>query len=223
MNIIRTLRHRLLIGLLALLPQFAVAADHADAPGSTLDPSADVTDVFLFREGGRLVGAICFGGTPVPNARVDGPTGRYDPDVLFLYNIDLNGDAQPEHEIQIRFGKNAAGESGVQIQNLPGAGAKLVSGAVEKVISSPSGLRFYAGLRDDPFFFDFQGFRATIGSFNSTDKPKGALMFDNTRDSFTRRNLTAIVFEMDPTLVVPPAGKLVRVWATASRLVKGAQ
>lgn len=222
MSIIRTLRHGLLIALLALLPAVAPAADHADAPGSTLDPSADITDVFIFREGGRLVGAICFGGTPAPNMRVDGPSGRYDPDVLFLYNIDLNGDAQPEHEIQIRFGKNAAGEPGVQIENLPGAGARLVSGPVEKVIAAPSGLRLFAGLRDDPFFFDFEGFRATIGSFNSSDKPKGTLMFDNSRDSFTRRNLTAIVFEMDPTLLVSPSGKLVRVWATSHRLVGGA-
>lgn len=197
----------------------AFAADHADAPGSTLDPSADITDVFIFREGGRLVGAICFGGTPAPNTRVDGPTGRYDPNVLFTYNIDLNGDAEPEHQLLIRFGRNDKGEAGVQIENLPGAGAAKVSGPVEKVINAPSGLRFYAGLRDDPFFFDFQGFRATIGSFNSTDKPKGELKFDSSRDSFARRNLTAIVFEMDQTAVAPIPGQLLRVWASGNRLV----
>lgn len=204
---------------LSLAPCWSWAADHADAPSSALDPSADITDIFVFREGGRLVGAICFGGAPVPRARVDGPTGRYDPNVLFSYEIDLNGDAQPEHEILIRYGRNAKGEAGVQFENLPGAGAKFVSGPVEKVISAPSGLRVYTGLRDDPFFFDFVGFTATLASFNSSDKPKGTLMFDNARDSFAFRNLTAIVFEMDPTLVVPEPGKLVRVWATANRLV----
>lgn len=212
-------RYRWLLGLCLCGPLLLRAADHADAPSSTLDPSADITDVFIFREGGRLVGAICFGGTPSPNKRVDGPTGRFDPNVLFTYNIDLNGDAEPEHELLIRFGRNDQGEAGVQIENLPGAGASKVSGPVERVIAAPSGLRFYAGLRDDPFFFDFEGFRATIGSFNSTDKPKGALFFDNARDSFARRNLTAIVFEMDQTAVAPIPGQLLRVWANAGRLV----
>lgn len=219
-----TLRQSLAAALLALSPYAAFAADHADAPGSTRDPSTDITDVFIFREGGRMVGAICFGGAPVPRARVDGPTGRFDPDALFTYNIDLDGDAIPEHRIYIRFGRNSKGEAGVQIENLPGAGSQFVAGPVERVITSASGLRFYAGLRDDPFFFDFQGFVATIGSFNSTDKPKGSLFFDPSRDSFSRRNLTAIVFEMDASLIVPRPGsssnKLIRVWASGDRLIR---
>ena len=202
----------------------ACAADHADAPRSTTDPSSDITDVFIFREGGKLVGAICFGGAPVPRARVDGPTGRFDPDVLFIYNIDLDGDARPEHEILVRFGRNGKGEAGVQFEGIPGAGAALVSGPVERVLASPTGLRAYAGLRDDPFFFDFEGFTATIGSFNQTDKPRGSLFFDASRDSFSRRNLTALVFEMDPALIVPRPGsssnQLIRVWASGERLIK---
>ncbi|MES2885727.1 MAG: DUF4331 family protein [Pseudomonadota bacterium] len=200
------------------------AADHADAPRSTTDPSTDITDVFIFRDGGKMVGAICFGGAPVPRARVDGPTGRFDPDALFIYNIDLDGDAKPEYEILMRFGRNSKGEAGVQFEDLPGAGAKFVAGPVERVLASPTGLRAYAGLRDDPFFFDFEGFTATLGSFNSTDKPKGQLMFDTRRDSFSRRNLTALVFEMDPSLIVARPGsnsnKLIRVWASGERLIK---
>lgn len=214
----RTRRLQGLMGLCLVVPLLAPAADHADAPSSTLDPSADITDVFVFREGGRLVGAICFGGAPVPRARVDGPTGRFDPKVLFTYDIDLDGDALPEHQVLIRFGRNDKGEAGVQFENLPGAGAAKFSGPVEKVLQSPSGLRAYAGLRDDPFFFDFVGFTATIGSFNSTDKPKGELFFDPARDSFSFRNLTAIVFEMDLTAVAPIPGQLLRVSATAGRL-----
>lgn len=223
-SIARSLRSLGVAAALLITTQSVSAADHADAPNSTTDPSTDITDIFIFREGGKMVGAICFGGAPVPLARVDGPTGRFDPDALFTYNIDLDGDTKPEHEIFIRFGRNAKGESGVQIENLPGGGAQFVSGAVERVITSPTGLKFYAGLRDDPFFFDFVGFTATIGSFNSTDKPKGQLLFDASRDSFARRNLTAIVFEMDPSLIVARPGnsnnKLIRVWASGDRLIK---
>lgn len=196
----------------------AAAADHADAPASALDPSADITDVFVFRkEPGKLVGVIAFGGAPVPRPRVDGPTGRFDPDVVFTYNIDTTGDARPEHQVSVRFGVNGAGATGVEIENLPGAGYRYVFGPVETVNTTPNGLRFFAGLRDDPFFFDFEGFRATLNSFGDASAPDGTLMFNNTRDSFANRNLTAIVFEMDEAAATRGSPEI-HVWATSGRL-----
>ncbi len=205
------------------LPQQALAADHAESPAATADPSADIADAFIFRADGKLVGAITFGGIADPNPRVDGPTGRFDPDVLFIVNIDTSGDALPEHEILVRFGRNAAGEAGVQFENVPGAGVAAFSGPVERVLASPTGLRGFAGLRDDPFFFDSRGFNATLATFNGSDRPRGTLMFNAARDTFSFRNLTAIVFEMDLAAVPVPAGGLMRVWAESNRLVGGAQ
>ena len=203
----------------ALAPAPALrAADHADAPASALDPSADITDVFIFRkEPGKLVGVIAFGGAPVPRARVDGPTGRFDPDVLFTYNIDTDRDSRPDIRIQCRFGTNSLGQAGLEIENLPGAGYRYVFGPVEQVNTTPNGLRFFAGLRDDPFFFDFEGFRATLNSFGDASAPDGSFQFDNTRDSFAFRNLTAIVFEMDEAAATRGSDQIY-VWATSGRL-----
>ncbi len=194
------------------------AADHADAPASALDPSADITDVFVFRKtAGKLVGVIAFGGAPVPRPRVDGPTGRFDPDVVFTYHIDTDRDARPDISIHCRFGTNSLGQSGIEIENLPGAGYRYVFGPVEQVNLTPNGLRFYAGLRDDPFFFDFEGFRATLNSFGDASAPDGTLLFNNTRDSFAFRNLTAIVFEMDEAAATRGSDQIY-VWATSGRL-----
>ena len=196
----------------------ARAADHADAPASTLDPSADITDVFVFRkEAGKLVGVIAFGGAPAPRPRVDGPTGRFDPDVIFTYNIDTDRDSRPDIQVHCRFGQNGAGEWGLELENLPGAGYRYVFGPVETVNSAPNGLRFYAGLRDDPFFFDFQGFAATLATFGDASAPDGSFQFDNTRDSFANRNLTAIVFEMDEAAATRGSEEIY-VWATSARL-----
>ena len=201
----------------ALAPVATRAADHADAPASALDPSADITDVFVFRkEPGKLVGVIAFGGAPVPRARVDGPTGRFDPDVVFTYNIDTNRDSRPDIAIQCRFGTNSLGQAGIEIENLPGAGYRYVFGPVEQVNATPNGLRFFAGLRDDPFFFDFEGFRATLNTFGA-DPETGSFQFDNTRDSFAFRNLTAIVFEMDEAAATRGSDQIY-VWATSGRL-----
>lgn len=211
------------LAALLIVPAAALAADHADAPGTKGahgDHAADITDVFVFRKAGKLVGAINIAGAPAPQTRVDGPTGRYDPQVIFTYHIDTNCDAKPEIDVNIRFGLNSAGQIGVQLENLPGAGATLVSGPVETVNTTPSGLKFFSGLRDDPFFFDFEGFSATEASFDPTNQTStGQLLFNNKRDSFGGRNITAIVFEMDQAAATQGSHKIC-VFATSGRLMQ---
>lgn len=199
------------------------AADHVDAPGTQNDPATDLTDVFIFRgDPGKLIGAICFGGQPAPRPLIT--SAYFDPDVIYLYNIDTDGDTRkPEFEIQVRFGRNGKNESGIEIENLPGANARYVFGPVDQVVTGANGLRFYAALRDDPFFFDVQGFNATLRSFEGpgADRKNGTLMFDPNRDSFGRRNLTAIVFEMNQaTVTAGQKDPLIRVWVTTGRLLK---
>jgi len=215
------LRHGITAAALAaLISGTALAADHADAPGTKGthgDHAADITDVFLFRKNGKLVGAINICGAPSPQTRVDGPAGRYDPQVIFTYHIDTNCDAKPDIDVNVRFGLNSAGQIGVQLENLPGAGASLVSGPVEQVNTTPSGLKFFAGLKDDPFFFDFEGFSATEASFDPTNQTStGQLLFNNKRDSFGGRNITAIVFEMDLAAATQNSKKIC-VYATSGR------
>jgi len=204
---------------LAALP--ALAADHVDAPGTkgaTGDHAADITDVFLFRSGGKLVGAINISGAEEPNPRVDFAPGSYDPKVILQYHIDTNCDGVPEIDVNIRFGTNAAGATGLQIENLPGAGATLVAGPINTVNTTPGGLKFYAGYRDDPFFFDFDGFTALQASLGDPSKPPtGMIPFDSKADAFGHRNLTAVVFEMDPAAASKGSASIC-VWSSSGRL-----
>jgi hypothetical protein len=203
--------------LLALTP--ALAADHVDAPNTLVlgNRGADITDVFLFRSPenpAKLVGAICLGGVPAPAPVVTAPA--YDPDAVLLYQLDVNRDTNPDFTIAIRFGQNSLGAFGVELENLPGAGTRYVFGPIEQVLESPTGLKVYAGYRDDPFFFDVEGFRATFNSFGDDSAPDGSLMFDSARDSFGFRNLTAVVFEMDLATVAQNYTEI-RAWATSGK------
>src|SRR5262249_8669990 len=156
---------------------------HTDAPATkTVEGErADITDVFVFRRGGKLVGAISFGGTPDPNPREDVRTLDYalDRDVLFTFHIDNAGtptDAIPEIDVNVRFAQDALGNWGVQFENLPGVKAKFLSGPVETILQDPeSGLRAYAGVRDDAFFFDFLGFSQFVQTLSPTVRNQGDL------------------------------------------------
>ena len=205
----------LTLAALAVLP--GLAADHAEAPTATADPAADIADVFLFRAAGKLVASVTFSGAPAPRTRVDGATGRFDRDVLYAFHLDRNRDAVEDHRIYARFGQNGLGQWGVELENLPGAGARYLFGPVEQVVTAPNGLRFYAGLRDDPFFFDAEGFNATLGSFGDDTASDGTVQIINTRDSFANRNVTVIIFEMD--LEAATAGSPeIYFWGTSARI-----
>ena len=62
-----------------------------------------------------------------------------------------------------------------------------IVGPVETILSK-DGVRAYAGLRDDPFFFDLQGFRET--------RSTGTLRFDKTRNFFAGKNDTIMIIEI---------------------------
>jgi hypothetical protein len=210
----------------ALATSVAVmSADHAESPGADADPSADLADIFIFpspERSGRTVAAITFGGRPAPRSRIDGDLSC-DRNVLYTFNIDRevggNFDNVPDVQVHARFGRNARGECGVQLENVPGVGT--ASGPIETVFEA-GGMRFFAGVRNDPFFFDGEGYSALVASFaapGQTGDVAGAFRLGQPRrDSFAGRNISAIVFEMDNGALTAGGSSRVRVWATTSRI-----
>lgn len=224
------------VAVLALAASAAViSADHAESPGADADPAADLADVFIFtspNSGSKTVAAITFGGRSAPRSRIDG-SFYCDPDVLYTFNIDReapNGsfDNVPDVQVYARLATNGRGECGLQLENVPGAGGTF-SGKTEEVFTSPTGLRAFAGLRNDPFFFDAEGYSALVASFAAPGQSGdvvGAFRLTGNqprRDSFANRNVSAIVWEMDNVVLAPPNGAFrpkLRVWATTARFVR---
>ena len=66
---------------------------------------------------------------------------------------------------------------------------------------------FWAGLREDPFFFDLTGFQETLST--------GTVSFVNDRDFFAQKNISAIVIELETEDL---GGTTLQVWATTSRI-----
>ena len=82
-------------------------------------------------------------------------------------------------------------------------------GPVEATITDGD-VKVFAGLRDDPFFMDLDGFVTTVTT--------GTLSFDSNNDSFAGQNITSVVIEMPFDAVKGGAGDVVNIWSTASRI-----
>lgn len=201
----------LAVGAALLMPGLGgFAADHLDPPART-DPSvdatpdraADIADLFAWHDDDNVNLVLTFAG---PQA-TDQP-GTYDRDVLYTINLsNASPRTTADMPIEVRFGPgNVDGSFGVQISGLPGVTGAL-SGPVETDLMQ-DGVMARAGLFDDPFFFDLQGFRDTGAT--------GTLMFDSTRDFFAGQNLTAVVISI-PKDRIANGDNPVDVWATTAR------
>lgn len=200
---------------IALMGGHVFAADHAEAPGTMADPAADITDFYVWNtDADTIVAVVNFAGLAEAGSE---PT--YDPDVLYGIHIDNTDDDVADIDIWARFGQNAAGDWGIQIVNLPGADAAADPdvcgtapghcGPVDMEIDTGAGTRIWAGPREDPFFFDLDGFLETLDT--------GMLSFDPANDSFAGLNVTSIVVEMDAAAASNGAQNI-QLWATTSRL-----
>lgn len=193
--------------------RMAPAADHLDPPtrtdpamDTTPDRPADIADVYAWHTATSVVVAMTFAGPQATTA-----PATYDRDVLYTINISNGADKTvPTIPITIRFGQDAsqgANQNGVQVSGLPGVTGGTISGPVETNLTR-DGVTVRAGLFDDPFFFDLQGFRTTAST--------GTLSFNNRRDFFAGQNLTAIVIEI-PMSRIANGTNPIGVWGTTAR------
>ncbi len=227
--------------------QEVVAADHADAPGTSGDGAADIADFYAWHtDDGKVVAIITF--APLQGG---GAEAQYDRDVLYTVHIDNtaaagglatplaplpddnSNDNESDIQINVRFGQNGLDDWGVQVENLPGV-AETVQGAVGTMIDGGDGNMAQAGTYDDPFFFDLVGFQTTLANAGADDPdmdPDFDLAFGSLADfpdsitpapdALAGTNVHAIVLEFDTETALNgnPDG-LLQLWATTSRIAE---
>jgi hypothetical protein len=187
-------------------PTTALAADHVEAPGAIADPAVDIADFYAWSRkevNDTIVVAITFAGAGSSEA---GPV--FDSDVIYGVHIDNDADGVADHECFVRFGQDKdSGEWGVQVTGLPG-GEAIASGPVDEAFDAGDGLQVFAGQREDPFFFDLQGYLDTLSS--------GDISF-TTADFFAGLHVTAVVLELRASTVAE-SSEDIQIWTTTGRL-----
>src|SRR5260221_5535449 len=225
-------------------PRSANAADHLDAPGITPPPGGDgigtdLTDIYAFQSPADaqktvlimnvngLASAAGIGNGPGPD-RAFGtkvPQVSGDSNVSYNFRIDSNGDAVADRTIRVRFNKpDADGSQHMRVDILDASGNELLEfagnstgfGKNQVVNNGPSGITFFAGRRDDPFFFDLIGFLNVLDLGGRSLVGCGAANAHPERDTFAGQNVSSIVLELPSTLLRGGGDSNIGVWATTN-------
>jgi hypothetical protein len=165
---LRTLGIALALGL----PIAAYAADHLDSPTalSTREPTADITDLYAWMTSDatklNLVAAV--------NADA-GDDATFSDAVVYQFAVSSSpsfGTPQDSTLITCKF------IDGVNVECW--AGNDYVVGDPSNpdgIVSDNGGMRVFAGLRDDPFFLEYDGFLNAVNAANS-EVAAGNVVFD---------------------------------------------
>ena len=180
------------VGVLMIPVMDANAADHLDSPSVTSDGRLDINDVYAYQSPANVNNMVLVM-TVNPLAGVMSGTAFSSAGVYEIH-VDNNGDAVADKSFFIYFTALSRGTQNVLVTRKNGS--VLASGKTEQNITTAAGCKLRAGLFDDPFFFDLNGF-------------KNNFMFTGS-DFFAGMNVTAIVLEIPRTEL---GGTNVGIWA----------
>ncbi len=170
-------------------------ADHLDSPSAKTDERVDITDVYIFHPNRTNLDRTVLALNVNPFAGKIGQTTfrPSDDGTIYEIKVDTDGDALSDVAFRFTFANSGDGQTitvkratGGQSRGPENLGTLLATGATGSVITKGD-VSLFAGLRDDPFFFDLMGFLHGL-KFTGTDFFAGA-------------NITAIVLEMPTSMV----------------------
>lgn len=203
------------ISLVAISGLVLIAADHIDAPAVSGNGN-DITDVYAFQgqDTNNMVFVVNTQGLLSPSATA---AASFKENVLIEINIDNNGDNVEDLVIQAIkrdnkmyfFGPVAPGTPGTTstIKTSSPAGNVAIStyGSAPVIGTSTTGMKFFAGPRDDPFFFDLGQFQAILGGTATGFNNPGT-------DTFAETNVLSTVIEV-PKSMLGGSGATINFWA----------
>ncbi|MGB5006575.1 MAG: DUF4331 family protein [Ferruginibacter sp.] len=182
-----------------------VAADHIDTPAVT-GQSTDITDLYVFRaqDVNNLVFVANTQGLLSPGSTA---AAKFDENTVIEFNIDNNADNMEDLVIQCKYdaasnsirvyGPVVPSEKGTRSKlegNITASAAVTAYGSAPEIGTGATGVKVFAGPRDDPFFFDLNQYKAILAG--------SAMGFNNPgADTFAGTNVLSIVVEVPKTLL----------------------
>jgi hypothetical protein len=207
----------LALGMLGMALPRVHGADHGDGPNASNDAAGDLNDIYAFLDPNNIsniVVIVTLRGFIAAGENVN--FGQFDPRILTAIEVDLTGDAVPEGVVAIQFSPQVSRTSPqtatVTFLSFPGltplfsftapttVSSNAATAPPQTVTTHPAtGIKFFAGMTDDPFFFDIPAFsRFTASVLSGSPDPS---QLTRGRDSFAGYNTMAIALSVPRSLV----------------------
>ncbi len=215
---------KILLGLatVALVSGAIIAADHIDAP-EVQGGTSDITDFYAF-EGATASNLVLVANVQALITPENSSSAKFDEDVMIEFNIDTNNDNVEDYVIQAIPNGDTMEVYGPAKPNETGAVSTVLGTDVKSSVAiTPyrateigetvnadlvSGVKVFAGLRDDPFFMDFARYSEIIAGQATSFNNPGA-------DTFAGTNVLSVVVEV-PKVMIGGTGT-VNTWVTTKR------
>lgn len=189
-----------------------VASDHQQTSLTELNPRTDITDMYVFPGGAGNTNAdritlVMITSSPLTPGQ--SANAKFDPNLLYQFKIDNNGDGVEDRVIQVTFDSTAGNGRNVVVRGplappslmdplgspiaRGGAatvllgGTATVTGATDVVLTGGE-INVFAGVRDDPFFVDLEQFFRIIPDRKPVTGPLAALPETPTASAFRGPN-----------------------------------
>ncbi len=227
-----------LVGLAAWVGP-AEGADHVDSPAAAADPLNDIADYFAWMSADAAKVNMVLTVNPFAS---DGTS--FGDASQYTFHVHSRADFGATDETEARIICQFYDVNAIECWVLDDAGTVVdyVTGdpSTEAGITSDSGaVRVFAGLRDDPFYFNLDGFLRTVDTVRSA---AGSLTFDEggcptvdaatsaelvrqlttdaddspATDDLQDTNILALVVQIDKALV-SAGGPILATWASTHR------
>ena len=196
---------------------------HLDSPIARQDVRLDITDLYVFRGqvGTVFVINVCHS---IAKPKVPG----YHPEGMYEFKVDLNGDAVEEVTYRLTFDeRDEHGKqrytvrriSGAEAVNPHAAGTVIAHGTTDETVTTPSGVRAWAGKAGDPFWIEPDVLHAVGHAFqDGTVVNLAGWDPSKATNLFAGQTVYAIVLELPDGELLAGAGdkRRIGVWAVAT-------
>jgi hypothetical protein len=198
------------------------AADHADGPAANADPTVDIADLYAWMDNAAEKVNLVM--TVPGTALSDG--------AQYVFHVNSSaGYLMPQTETLVIVQPAADGSVEVWV----GDDVYVQGDASTRLDNADGTVSVFAGLRDDPFFFNISGFVAAVGIVRAAgalpvdadgcpqiDSGTAGLLVNQLQtepdgspavDDFAGQSVTALVVQVDKSLV-NSGGDTLGVWAS---------
>lgn len=223
------------LGVGVLTTRHVLASDHQDSPDVELNPSMDMTDFYAFpgSSSGRIALVLNSWAFLTP---AETPSTSFDPNLLYQFKIDNTGDAKEDLVMQVVFTGTGANQTVSlygpiappvvgAMQNTLSTSKPVLTGKVNTMLGSNTGIQLFAGARSDPFFIDLEQFfrvlpdrKPVTGPLAQLPSTQSATSFRNPGTDYVKgHNVLSIVVELPTSMLTAGGNAKIGLWGTISR------